>query len=132
MGRRCPIDGLLITFLVSVPKKSLLQIAGRKLPVFFLQLQTAQQTQPLFLLGQMQKEFKDNSFIFCDMTFKIIDLAKTFIPKFLIDIGNGIDSRNMFPHNIFRMHPCYQYVLIMGTVKYPELSLGRERNIMSP
>ena len=66
------------------------------------------------------------------MFLKIVDLLKPFTPKIIIDVVCRFDARQVLIQYVFRMHPGYQHILVMGQIENTELSPFRKCKIVPP
>ncbi len=60
------------------------------------------------------------------MFLEILDLLKTVVPENFSDVFNRFDPRNVLAKNELRVYTGDQYILVMGTIKYPKFPPGRK------
>src|SRR5271155_5509059 len=105
-GRRVD-DHVFVGSHVVVPILAFADVGGRKLPVLFWFLQPLEETELLFLPGEIEEEFANYDSIARQITFESADVLEALLPdvlgeqrrrKFLVlqDVGMHSDDQHLF------------------------------------
>src|SRR5262245_43814512 len=127
LGRRIS-DRVLISCHVVVPILALLDVTGRKLPVFFRLLDPFKKPFFLLLLGDMEQELTNDNAITRKISLEVPDVLEALLPNVL----RHQLRRQLLPLEKLPMHPYNERLLVVATVEDADATAFRQMSKATP
>src|SRR5215831_14853695 len=121
-------DRVLISSHVFVPILALLDVTGRKLPVFFRLLDPFEKPFFLLLLGDVKKELANDNAITSKISLEVPDVLEALLPNVL----RYQLRRQLLPLEKLSMHAHDERLLVVATVEDADATAFRQMSEATP